>query len=170
MYGMGPKRLAETIEVSYSEARDIMDKFFAVYPKIKQYLDSLVNNAKRNSYAISPLDNRKRWLVDFDWDVPKEAAHAGNIARNMPFQGGNASITKLALIFLRNKILENDWDIDNKVRIINTIHDEILTEVHKSLADQMKQIQIEEMLRAAYEFVKNVPMAVDCTVSDHWVK
>jgi len=170
VYGMGPKRLADATGVSYNSAKSTMDQFFRTYPKIKNYLDKLETDAEINKYALSPLDGRKRWLWDFDWAVPKEASHARNIAKNLPFQGANASITKLALVNIREKILENNWDVDNQVMVVSTIHDEILMECKKELANIVLEMTKEQMLNAAHHYIKHVIMAVDATISDHWVK
>jgi DNA polymerase-1 len=88
----------------------------------------------------------------------------------MPFQGGNASITKYAMVLIRNKILEKNWDLNGMAKVLCAVHDEILVEAHDDVIDEMHKIQVDEMLAAAYHYVKKVPMAVETSVEGHWVK
>jgi len=169
MYGAGPRKLADSMGVPLEKSKETMGTFFGKFKKIRACLNDLVTNAEERDYALSPLDGRRRYLTDFDWEIPKEAAHAANIAKNMPFQGGNASITKKAMVNMRNNFIKNN--LDSKAKLICCIHDEILTEHEDSISDDdMKNTMEKEMLDAAYHYVKKAKMAVDVKISDHWEK
>ena len=85
-YGMGAGRLARNLKISFEEAADLLENFWRKFPKIKLFLDKMVERAMNENYAISPLDNRRRWLIDFNYMIPKQRSHAANICKNMPFQ------------------------------------------------------------------------------------
>lgn len=87
LYGAGPGRLAEQLEITYREAKVLQDNFFKEFGEVRKLLKGLENLAFKNKYAWSPLDGRRRDLSSFDWDNPREVAHAYNIAKNLPFQG-----------------------------------------------------------------------------------
>lgn len=162
---MGPKKLADEVNISIADARKLMNKYFVTFPAIRATLDNLVKEAKKNHYAFSPLDGRRRDLTTFDWDNSREVAHAMNIAKNLPFQGAGASVTKLALCRLKRAFDEGGWD----ARIINVIHDEILVEVHKDEAEQVAKIVEENMIAAFNHFAPSVPMAVSPDIDTCWV-
>ncbi len=165
MYGIGPKKLADEVGISIAEAKKLMNKYFATFPSIKRALDNFVKDAKKNHYALSPLDGRRRDLSTFDWDNSKEVAHAMNIAKNLPFQGAGASVTKLAMCRLKRVFDKEGWD----ARIINVIHDEILVEVHKDEAEQVAKLVKDNMIEAFRHFAPSVPMAVSPDIASCWM-
>lgn len=87
IYGLGYKRLAKKLAIPEMEAKDTLYKYFKTFGRINSYLREVSDFARDNHYALSPLDKRRRDLTSFDWDDKKQAAHAINISKNMPFQG-----------------------------------------------------------------------------------
>ena len=87
IYGIGAKKLADNLGITLEEAKDLLSRYFLTFPLIRDLIEKLASNAERLRYAISPLDGRRRDLSDFDWDNPRYAGHAMNIAKNLPFQG-----------------------------------------------------------------------------------
>lgn len=165
IYGMGPSKLARQLGIELKESKELLGKYFKLFPSIKTLIDGLAENAKKNKYALSPLDGRRRDLSDFDWDNPKAAGHAMNIAKNLPFQGGGASTTKLSLVRIRKQIKENKLD----ARLVNVIHDEILVEVHKNCAEEVKDI-VEKQMQASFNYyAPAVPMTVNAEIGKHWI-
>ena len=164
-YGMGAHRLAKELDIEQRKAQKLLNQFWEKFPAIKELLDKLVKDAEKNGYAYSPLDGRRRYLTHTDWGVPSEKAHASNEAKNLPFQGGNATITKIALYRVKSKLEENDFD----AKIINVVHDEILVEVHASQVDEVCALIENEMVQAAYELIKTVPMVAESNVGDCWI-
>ena len=163
-YGMGPKRLSVQTGMPYNQAKQLIAAFWKKFPGVKKFFDERVEYAIKNRCALSPLDGRKRWLLDFDFDAIKNRVHAENIAKNFPLQGGNASILKKALCMVRERI------VGKRIMIINTIHDEILLEAHHEDAEEAKQILQECMISAAELYVKRVPITVESYISTHWKK
>jgi len=116
---MGPGKLSNDLGISLNDAKDLIEKYFTVFPTIKQTLDKVTNDAMKNGYAYSPLDGRRRIFHGVDWDDKGKVAHLKNVAKNQPFQGAGASVTKLALCWMKHEIDENVWD----AKIVLVVHD-----------------------------------------------
>lgn len=165
IYGMGPGKLADTLGIDIYEAKDLMNKYFKTFPKIKKTLDKLEKEAKAKKYAFSPLDKRRRDLSTIDWDHPGKVAHAMNIAKNMPFQGAGATIMKLALCKVRTALKEEQLD----AKIVNVVHDELLVEVHKDHAKRAAEIVQEKMISAFNVLAPTLPMVVKPEIGEGWI-
>lgn len=166
IYGIGPKKLSDNLSISMQDARTLMNKYYRTFPKIKALLNELVEEASTSKIAKSPLDSRQRDLSTFDWDNPRETAHALNIAKNIPFQGAGASVTKKALCNLRHKIVSKGY----KALLVNVIHDEIVVEVADSEAEEVAKMVEVEMTKAFNHYAPDVPMEVDAQIGDCWIK
>jgi DNA polymerase I-like protein with 3'-5' exonuclease and polymerase domains len=167
-YGLGPTRLANKLEIEYDEAKDLMAKFWKVFPKVKIFLEARATESLENECVRCYMDNRLRWLKGFNLRLPKQRAHAANIAKNMSLQSGNASITKKALALVKWEINKKGWS--NDCKIISTIHDEILLEAKESIADEVKDMLSTKMLDAAKLWIKNTPVKADAYAADFWKK
>ena len=165
IYGIGPKKLSENLDISYDDARKLMDKYYRTFPEIKSLLDRLVAQARKTHIAKSPLDNRQRDLTTFDWFNRREVSHALNITKNLPFQGAGASVTKKALCLIRTEFIKHELD----AKIVNVIHDEIVVEAHKTCAEQASKIVKDGMIDAFKFFAPDVPMEVNPALSNCWV-
>lgn len=161
-------RLANTLKIDFEEARALLNKFWDAFPNIKKTLDEVAATAIKKEYAESPLDKRRRYFKSFDLEVKKERAHAENIAKNMICQAANASMIKLALVFLRDAALAKGWTSDD-FRILMVIHDEVVCECRQELAKEVKKMVEEKMVQAAEHYVKTVPMKAEAVIDDHWV-
>lgn len=167
-YGMSKFKLADTMEIDVEVADEIIQKFFNAVPQVKEFLDKLGELGKKRGFIRSPKPyNRYRW---FDgWDNSDDFKRQGEIERaskNMPIQAGNADLTKLAMVELYDEIKRNNYPVD----IIHTVHDEIQCEVDEDFAEEWAGIMQRIMLESGRIIVKQIPMSVDCTVSDHWTK
>ena len=168
IYGMGPGRLSKAINKSYQEAKDLMDKFLTTFPGINTFLQARVDEALADECVRSFMDGRLRWLKGFNLRVPRQRAHAANIAKNMSLQSGNASITKLALVMLDEALRDRGWEED--ALIILTVHDEIQMEVKEELAESVSDLLSSTMVSAAEHWIKKVPIVAEATIGDHWSK
>jgi DNA polymerase I-like protein with 3'-5' exonuclease and polymerase domains len=165
VYGMGPGKLAKQLNISFSEAKTLIDKYFKMFPQVKIKLNEFVEALYKNKYAYSPLDGRRRDFSDIDWDDKKIVSHAVNAAKNLPFQGSGASITKLAMCNIRRRFLKENLD----AFIILTVHDEVLVECHESIATTCAKIVEIEMIEAFNYFAPDIPMKVDAQIGTHWI-
>ncbi len=162
---MGPGKLSRELGITLDEAKQLFNKYFETFPKIKELMDRLTKEVKQNKYAYSELDKRRRDLTSLDWDNPRKAAHGINQAKNLPFQGTGASITKLAVCMIRRAILNSNYD----ARILCTVHDEILVETHVSCLDEVRKLVYELMIKAFNHYAKDVPAEVSLEVGTKWV-
>lgn len=119
LYGAGATKLAAQLNISFNEAKELMNKYFMTFPKIKELMDSLIKNATETRTAISLLDNRRIDLGGIDWTNKGHVAHAMNQARNLPFQGCGTSITKLALCYVDIELKKQKL----KAKLVNVVHD-----------------------------------------------
>jgi len=142
VYGISPRGLAERLGVSLNEAKNLMERFFNFYPKVKEYQKRSINFAKEKGYAETLL-GRKRFLPEIYSLSYKEKSEAERIAINMPIQGLGADILKKALLEIEKKILENGWQ--NNAFFVLTIHDEIILEVKEEIKEEIKVIIKEVM-------------------------
>lgn len=123
LYGMGPNKLADKLGITIDEARDIIRKYFEIFPKVKTLMDKLAADVIKNKYAYSPLDGRKMFFWDLDWNHKGKVAHAQRQGQNFPFQGTGATTTKQALIYIDEKIKELKFD----AQILFAVHDKLLS-------------------------------------------
>jgi DNA polymerase I-like protein with 3'-5' exonuclease and polymerase domains len=166
MYGMGPSRLAVQIDVTKEEAVGMMEKYFASYPSVRDFLAKMAKNAVRNGWSSTPA-GRKRWYKTPDSSDPDYKKKIGSIerqAKNHPIQGTNADAVKYALVFLHDRLKKDGIDGG----ITHTVHDEIVSEIREDQAEYWAKVQSEEMCRAAKLFITKVPVVSDPFVGDVW--
>lgn len=162
VYGMGVGGLAAQLGTSIEDASRLLERYFNAYPAIRGFLESSARLAKQRGYAQT-LSGRRQWFID----LHRRNADPGmldRIAKNMPIQGTNADITKLAMARMARAIAEADLDAS----LVNMVHDEIVVEARADQADVVKAIVVREMVSAGAEFVKRVPMVVEASIDDSW--
>lgn len=167
-YGMSEYKLADTIEVTEDNARSIINKFFSKVPKVKEFLDTLGYLGKTRGFIRTPKPyQRIRWFDGYNnTDDFKRQGEIERASKNHPIQGGNADMTKLALVLIYREIRANNYP----VKIVHAVHDEIQCECPEEFAETWKPIMTRLMLEAAEVILKTIPMEVDCKVSDYWSK
>lgn len=161
-YGRGASSLASQIGTSIDGAKELINKYFDVYSGIRDWLHTAGKMAVKYEQSRT-LSNRLRKYV-FDKNNRSEVATIDRQGKNSPIQGTSADITKQALIFI-SKSIKN-----TSVRLINTVHDEIILECPEKDAE-WASIQLEkDMIDAAKVYMKKVPIVVDVNISDYWKK
>ena len=165
VYGMSAYGLSKQLEIEPSEAKQLLNTFFTSFPYIKKFLKDREKITEDLKCAVSPLDGRIRDLGNIDWDDWRKRGHALNIGKNHPIQGASASITKLALVRVQNYI----DDHKNGAKILAVIHDEILVECHKDIAEEMAEVVSSKMISAFNHYCPDVPMTVKPDVGTHWI-
>ncbi len=166
VYGMGAGGLARQIGKTPEEAKELMERYFKNYPKIKRWLDTAGAEAVKNGWSSTPA-GRKRWyhpLDPMDPDYKKNKAKIEREAKNHPIQGTNADITKYAMVFLQERLKKDKVDGS----VILTVHDEVVCEVREDQAEDWAKIQQAEMIRAAELIIKKVPIASEPFVGKVW--
>jgi len=165
LYGAGPRKLSTQLKIPFADAKSLMNRYFAVFTKVKTLMDELIVKVKEEYYALSPLDGRRIYMMNIDWDNKAFVAHILNQTRNLPFQGAGASTIKLALVKLNNRIKKNNY----KARVVNSIHDEILVDVAPEHAEEVKILVEESMISAFEHYAPSVPMNVTAKEGKHWI-
>ena len=117
-YGMGAKKLSLTAKITISEAKQLLNKYWSLFPNIKNFFDEFVTETIKNKCIRSPYDDRLRWIEGFDFDAKKDLARIRNMSMNFPMQSGNASITKIELTELKKQLDLLKYD----AKIIATIN------------------------------------------------
>ena len=163
-YGMGPPALADQLGIGEHEAADLLERYFAAFPKIRRYLEDAAQTALRNGFSRT-LGGRTFWFVDMRNENRPPHAMA-RVAKNMPIQGTNADIVKLAMARITVALAEQGLD----AFLVNMVHDEILVESASDDAEAARDVVVKEMMSAGAEFVRRVPMTVDAQIGDTWLK
>jgi DNA polymerase-1 len=165
-YGMSPKGLAAQIGRPEEEARDLLNKYFDLFPAIRDYLENCARIAVSRGYSTTIGGRRRYYDIG---NVDKDRSVRGSIERkgkNSPIQGTNADMIKLVLYDLRRIFRERNLD----AKLVNTVHDEIVVECDEAIAGEIQQI-VEETMRAAGRFyLKTVPVEVESKIADSWSK
>jgi DNA polymerase-1 len=168
-YGGSEFKLSGMIQTTPKVAKEIINKFFAVVPKVKEFLDMLGATGKKYGRIRSPLPYRRIRFFPQHEEAIRDGnfAELGNIERaskNHPIQGANANITKLALCMIQDRI-----DLEKlPIKVLLPIHDAIVVEAPKSIQDYTIRVVQEEMIAAAKTTIKSIPVKVDTTYGEYW--
>ena len=170
-YGMGPHKLSDTLDIPLKEASELIDKYFEAFPSIKNFLTKLGNFGKRNGYILtySPF-RRKRFFTEWDGPAttPKDLGMIERASKNTPIQGSSADMTKLALVKVYDYIQANQ--LQDRVKIVMTVHDQIDTICHKDYADEWSKILTNLMEEAADVIITNRLLKAETEISEVWKK
>lgn len=166
IYGMGPLRLADEVNVSIKEASDFIKSYFAQYPKIKDYMKQCIAFATEHEY-IETHFYRKRYLPYISSKNRKERGAAQRIAMNTPIQGTAADIIKIAMINLDHKLADYYKNKPNQAAIIMQIHDELVLEVYKDDLDIVKKM-VKDVMENSTKLL--VPLEVQMGYGENWAK
>ncbi len=165
LYGMGPNALAASAGVSREEARKFIDKYLNVYSGLKAYMDEAKAQAKSLGY-VETLFGRRRYLPEIHSGVPFIRAEAERMAVNMPIQGTNADIIKLAMIRLHERIKkEFGLERDAKLKMLLQVHDELVFEAAESIVKEVTPWIIKTM-ETVVEL--KVPVDVKVKIGKNW--
>jgi DNA polymerase-1 len=161
IYGQGPFGLSRTTGISQSEAKKFIADYFARYSSIREFLDSCVDAAKRTGYAETILGRRRR-IPNLAARNANKRAQAQRLAVNTVIQGSAADMIKLAMIAIQ-KIIDTE---KLPVRMILTVHDELVFELPASEAEEHAMWIRKEMTQA---IKLDVPLKVDITHGPTWL-
>ena len=160
VYGISSFGLGQDLNISRKEAEEYINRYFENYPKIKQYLDSLVEEAKTRGF-VTTLFGRKRPVPEIVSSNFMQRSFGERIAMNSPVQGTAADIMKIAMIRVDERLKRDN----SKARIVLQVHDELLIETPLAEKEYVKQILQEEMEAAADI---SVPLEVSVSEGSDW--
>ncbi|MEY2985976.1 MAG: polymerase [Candidatus Parcubacteria bacterium] len=159
LYGMGATSLAQNLKIKRAEAQVFLDKYRQAYPELNDYMESLKQFARKHGYAQTEY-GRIRDLSNIDIRNPRNQALLDRIAVNMPIQGLQADIIKLAMIQINEYIADKD-----NIYMILQVHDELVFEVKADKAEQYKD-KILEIMESVYKAA--IPIKVEAVIKDYW--
>lgn len=158
IYGMSDYGLSENISVPVYKAKEFIEKYFATYPKVREYMDSNVAFAREHGYSVTML-GRRRNLKDITSSNYLTRSAAERMAMNTPLQGSAADVVKLAMLAVEKRLA------GMKSKMILQIHDELIVHPAEDEADEIVRILKEEMENA----VKlRVPLIAEANTARNW--
>jgi DNA polymerase-1 len=160
IYGISAFGLAQDIGVSSIEAKRYIDSYFARYPKVREFLDRTIQDAKANGY-VTTLFGRRRFIPELSSSTASVRSFGERTAVNTPIQGTAADLIKLAMIHIHQRLQQERLHS----KMILQVHDELVFEVADSEIDLMKKLVKEEMEGV---LMLSVPIKVDMGVGKNW--
>lgn len=162
IYGISAFGLAERMEVSRSEAKELITNYFTTYPKVKEYMNRSVEEARQRGY-ITTAFGRRRYLPDINSKNAVVRGYAERNAVNAPIQGTAADIIKIAMVRIDRRFEQEGI----RSKMILQVHDELNFSVFPDELEQVKHIVIEEMEHA---YTMSVPLIADCGEGANWLE
>lgn len=162
LYGISAFGLQQRLNIPRGEASMLIDNYFEKYPGVQKYIDATIEFAKENGYVVTKT-GRRRYLRDITSRNHSARTASERLAMNSPIQGTAADMLKLAMIKVHAALKAADM----KTKMLLTVHDEIVFDLHKS--EQSTAIpMIEEAMRTA--FPMRVPIVVETGVGNNWLE
>lgn len=162
IYGISIFGLSERLNIPRAEAKELIDGYFQSYPRIREYMDESIANAKEKGY-VETIFKRKRFLPDITSHNAIVRGYAERNAINAPIQGSAADIIKVAMIRIFNRFEKEKL----KSKMILQVHDELNFNVYKDELETVKQIVLEEMEGV---IKLQVPLIADCGEGTNWLE
>ncbi|MBK65695.1 MAG: DNA polymerase I [Chloroflexi bacterium] len=160
IYGLGPDGVSRQTDLTRSQGKEFIDIYFGKYPGIKNYINNVINFAKKNMY-VETLTKRRRLIPEINSNIFQIRNSSERMAINMPIQGTAADVIKIAMINI-NKEIKNQNLVS---KMIIQIHDELIFEVPKEEIFIMESM-LRESMSSALEL--KVPLTVDISYADNW--
>ena len=160
IYGIGAFSLSKDINTSVAQAKKYISDYLAKYPKVNEFMENTVENAKRCGY-VTTMFGRKRRVPELSSSNKVLQAAGKRIAMNTPVQGTAADLIKIAMINVYRRLREEKLDAE----LILQVHDELIVESSAKDAERAAEILGEEM-RGVYDM--RVPLAVDVNEGESW--
>lgn len=160
VYGISAFGLSEDLGVSKKEAADYIESYFATYPQIKEFLDKVVADAKQKGYSIT-LFNRRRPIPELKSSNFMQRQFGERVAMNAPIQGTAADIMKVAMIDVFWALREQGLTS----KMILQVHDELVIETKEEEKEQVEQILVQNMEKAAK---LSVALVAECHSGHNW--
>ena len=162
IYGVSAFGLSQQTDLNRTEAKELIDTYYATYPKLRNYIHEQVDFARDNGYVTTVL-GRRRYLKDINSQNAVVRGAAERNAVNAPIQGSAADIIKLAMIAIQSKLESENW----KAKMLLQVHDELVFDVPKEEVEALQKMVKNEMENA---FSLDVPLVVDMGIGTNWLE
>lgn len=160
VYGISSFGLGQDLDISRKEAESYIEKYFATYGKVKEFLDRTVEDAKKNGYTVT-MFGRRRPIPELASSNFMTRSFGERAAMNAPVQGTAADIIKIAMVRVNRRLKEEHL----QSKLVLQIHDELIIETKKEEVEIVQKLLVEEMMHAAE---LSVPLLVDANVGNSW--
>ncbi len=160
LYGATPHGVARSTGMSVAEAHAYIEKYFRTYPKLREYMDAMVAKVRADGY-VETLFGRRRYIPEINSSSHPVREAAKRMAINMPVQGTQADVLKLAMVELDRRLPKEAAD----AHLLLTVHDELVLETPTKQVAETAAL-VEETMRTAYAF--SVPVAVSVAAGTTW--
>ena len=162
IYGISPFGLSQRLEIPRKEAKEIIDGYFRSYPKVKEYMDRVVEKAREEGF-VATIFGRRRYLNDIASHNAVARGLAERNAVNAPIQGSAADIMKIAMIDVHRRFAAEGI----RSRVILQVHDELVVDMLREEQEQVVRIVTESMESAARLKVR---LVADAGVGRNWLE
>ena len=162
VYGISAFSLSQDLGVTVAEAKEYMEAYFARFPGVKRYMESVVEKARADGF-VETLWHRRRALPEIKASNFNTRSFGERVALNMPIQGTAADIIKLAMVRVHRRLKEEDL----AARLIMQVHDELIVECPGDEAERVKALLTEEMEGAA---ALSVPLTAEAHSGNSWLE
>ena len=160
VYGISSFGLGQDLDISRKEAEGYIEKYFATYGKVKEFLDRTEEDAKKNGYTVT-MFGRRRPIPELASSNFMTRSFGERAAMNAPVQGTAADIIKIAMVRVNRRLKEEHL----QSKLVLQIHDELIIETKEEEVEIVQKILVQEMMHAAD---LAVPLLVDANVGDSW--
>jgi DNA polymerase-1 len=162
IYGISPYGLSRQLKIGIDEAKSYIDTYFARYSEVRDYMDTLINNALKSGY-VATIFNRKRAIPELKSSNRNIRQLGERLATNSPVQGSAADVIKISMINISNRLKREKLES----KMLLQVHDELLFEVPEKEKEVLSRLVREEMEHA----VKlEVPLKVDMGMGSNWAE
>ena len=162
IYGITTYGLAQRMEIPNSEAKEIIEGYFATFPKVKEYMEKAKELARQKGYAET-IFGRRRYLPDINSANGTVRGFAERNAINAPIQGSEADVIKVAMVKIWNRFKKENI----RSKMILQVHDELNFSVYPEEAEKVEKIVMEEMENA---YKLQVPLVADAGWGNNWLE
>lgn len=160
VYGISDYGLSQSLGITRKAAKKFIDDYLDSFPKVKEYMDTIVQDAKQKGY-VETLLHRRRYTPDITNRNFNLRSFAERTAMNTPIQGSAADIIKLAMVQFSNKMKDTDFN----AKLLLQVHDELIFEVPEEELEAFKPF-VEDIMDNALEL--SVPLSVESSYGETW--
>ncbi len=161
VYGISAFSLSQDIGVTVAEAKEYMERYFATYTGVRQYMEQVVSQARERGY-VETLWHRRRALPELKSSNFNMRSFGERVALNMPIQGTAADIIKLAMVRVHRRLAAEGLE----ARLIMQVHDELIVECPEAEASRVEQLLQQEMQGVAE---LSVPLLAEAHTGHNWL-
>jgi DNA polymerase-1 len=162
IYGISAFGLAQRLNISRTEAKNIIDNYFVQYPKVKEYMNQSIQFAKEKGYVETIL-GRRRYLRDIHSKNATVRGYAERNAINTPIQGSAADMIKIAMVNIHRELEKKKF----RSKMLLQVHDELVFDVNKDELEEIKPL-IEDKMKNAIQL--SVPIEVEIGIGNNWLE